>query len=471
MLDSPVRERVELRGSNTPRVGPPVPARSLFHEWEDVAHSIGMDPFPWQSYLARITDAVRPDPTDEWLWLYAEIAALVSRQNGKTEFVLPFIVRRMEMGRRVLHAAQTRELPRATFFRLAPIIETRHPDARIRRSGGQEEIELPNGGFYKIIAATGGAPRGLTIDDLIIDELREIKEEFVAAARPTLAARPNPQILELSNAGDEDSVALRSVQMRAGQDDALAYLEWSAAPERDAGDPEGWVEANPSIGYIPGLRASVERAYVAAKAGGTMAHFETEHLCRYVATLRQTLVDEFSWVRCHVEDAGPVRRPAVAVSMDPQGTRASVAVAWIRSEGNIGLRLLFNVTGNPIDTDRLGQDVKTVAARMGAKLIGYDPQSDAELVKYFKKAEPINGLKFANASAQFVNILTAGRLAWDDAAAVGDDLTWTSRLGTGDQGSYHAVRAKDDRPITAALAAIRAVWLASGPQPGVPNIY
>jgi hypothetical protein len=33
------------------------------------------------------------------------------------------------------------------------------------------------------------------------------------------------------------------------------------------------------------------------------------------------------------------------------------------------------------------------------------------------------------------------------------------------------VRAKDDRPITASLAAIRAVGLASVPQPVKPRVY
>jgi hypothetical protein len=77
----------------------------------------------------------------------------------------------------------------------------------------------------------------------------------------------------------------------------------------------------------------------------------------------------------------------------------------------------------------------------------------------------ISGGKFSNASAQFVNAITARKLAWSEADAVSDDLTWTARkIDSQAMGSYQAVRAKDDHPVTAALAAIRAVWLASGPK-------
>ena len=82
----------------------------------------------------------------------------------------------------------------------------------------------------------------------------------------------------------------------------------------------------------------------------------------------------------------------------------------------------------------------------------------------------MSGGEFANASSQFANIVTAGKLRWSDADPVTDDLTWTASKPNG-EGAYHAVRASDDRPITASLAAIRAVWLASGPPQPVARVY
>jgi len=171
--------------------------------------------------VGRYLEALTADD----LWLYPEVAALVARQNGKTEILLPHIKRRLEMGRRVLHLAQTRELPRRLFNRLAPLIERDHRDAKVRRGAGQEMIELPNGGVYSIAAATGGGARGISADDLLVDEAREIDEDVVGAALPTVTASLNPQIVYLSNAGHESSLFLNSIRARAGKDQALAYLE------------------------------------------------------------------------------------------------------------------------------------------------------------------------------------------------------------------------------------------------------
>jgi hypothetical protein len=238
-------------------------------------------------------------------------------------------------------------------------------------------------------------------------------------------------------------------------------------------DRDGWAEANPAMGNEPEGMGSVHATLVAdhqtAVLEGTMALFETEHLCRWVVTTRRRLVDEYAWNLCEAE-LGKERRPMMGVSMDPSGTRASVALAWLGVGGFVDLRLLYDVPGSPIDTATLGEDLKAEARKHRVVKVGYDPMTDVELSKYFPKVEPLSGSKFANASAQFVNLVSAGKLRWADCAPVTDDLVWTARKAH-EEGHFQAVRANDDRPVTAALAAIRAVWLASGhPQP-VPKVY
>jgi hypothetical protein len=83
----------------------------------------------------------------------------------------------------------------------------------------------------------------------------------------------------------------------------------------------------------------------------------------------------------------------------------------------------------------------------------------------------ITGTAWANASAQFVNLVNAGRIRWQDCEAVTDDLAFTARKEHDETGHFQAVRMTDDRAIPAALAAIRAVWLASGPVAPSPRIY
>jgi phage terminase large subunit-like protein len=427
---------------------------------------MGLTLLPWQACAGRYLYALGPDD----LWLYPEVAVVVARQNGKSEMLMPHVMQRLSMGRRILHAAQTRELPRKFFFRLLPLVEKKWPDAKVRRGAGQETIEVPGGGIYQITAATGGGPRGVSIDDLLLDELRELDEDFVGAALPTLTVSPNQQVLYLSNAGEDSSDVLNAVRKRGEEDPALAYLEWSASPERAADDRIGWAEANPSLGHFPQLLPSLERAHRSAVLSGNLARFETEHLCRWVSTMRERLVDAFAWSRGAFPELEAPIRPAMGISMSPDGKRATAALAWMRDDMSVGLRLLRVGTGDPIDTAMLGKDLAQAATKLGIRQVGYDPLTDAELAKYFKKPEPISGQKFANASAQFVNLVAADHIKWADADAVTDDLTWTSRKQDRETGTYQAVRAQDDRSITASLAAIRAVWLASGPKPAVPKV-
>ena len=148
-------------------------------------------------------------------------------------------------------------------------------------------------------------------------------------------------------------------------DPDLAYLEWSAAPERDAADRAGWAEANPAIGHIPGFEESIARAYNAALLGGGMAGFETESLCRWVTSMRERLVDGLAWAACEIDDVGRPVRPALGVATDPKGTRASAAVAWQLPDGQLALRLLADVTGDPVDVVALGKELRSLAARWG----------------------------------------------------------------------------------------------------------
>lgn len=477
--DVATRRSARPVGQARPRIAPPVPARSELAAFKHQATELGIDLMPWQEIAARYLTALAPGGRH----LYREVAIVVARQNGKTHLARPLIVQRLIAGERILHIAQTRELPRQMFAMIADSLpeelfqKRRGKGGRMitqwpRYGSGQEEILLQNGGSYRIAAATRGSARGQSTDTVLIDELREMTDDTViAAAEPTLMASDNPQIIYLSNAGTDASVVLNGIRLRAASDSALAYLEWSAAPDRAADDHDGWAEANPAIGHLPGMLRSLEAGYTRHRLEGTMSSFETENLCRWVASMREPLVDPAQWALCEVDGLPRARKSYVGISMDPSGTRAAVARAWQSGDGTVSLELLINATGDPIDTDQLGTAIKARVSALRATSAGYDPMTDAELAKYLRATEPISGPKWANASAQFVNLVQAGRLRWAGAAAIGDDLTWTARKAGDERGQFSAVRANDDRPIPAALAAIRAVWLASGPKPPRPRVY
>lgn len=462
-----------LRGRDKSRIAPPTPARSDLAGFRAAASSIGITLMPWQVTAARYLEALGRDGRH----LYREVAIVVSRQNGKSELLVPLIKKRLLEGRRIMHTAQDRSLPRDIFYRVADIMWEQHIElfplrnerqTKPRYANGQEEIRLSNGGVYSIVAPTRGGARGPTRDLVIIDELREMDTwDFIAAAKPTLSVSPDPQILYLSNAGEVDSLVLNAIRERRDEDPSLAYLEWSAAPHRPADDPRGWAEANPAMGREPEgmgkLAETLEAAYRTARLEGTLAIFETEHLTRWVNAIRETLVDLADWGACQSPLPDP-QRPVMAVSMDPEGKRASAVIAWKQGD-KIAMRVLFDVPGKPIDTDRLGKDLRDKARELGVTRVGFDPLTDAQLARFFTRREPITGQQYANASARFVETVESGRLAWTDSAPIGEDLTWTARKPHDESGSFQAVRANDDRPITAALAGIRAVWMASVPRP------
>lgn len=467
-----------LIGSPKPRIAPPVPARSDVAALRDTATAMGITLMPWQETAARYLTATGPDG----LLLYGEVCIVVARQNGKTTLMKPYIIRALRAGKKIMHIAQTRELPRMMFGVIADALE---PELFTKRRGkggklqtvwprygaGQEEIALANGGSYRIAAASRGSARGQTNDIVIIDELREMETDAVTSdAEPTLQMSPDPQTIYLSNAGTDRSVILNAVRDRAGKDDSLAYLEWSAAPERDPADRRGWVEANPALGHYPQVERQLEKMYTKHSLAHTSPIFETEYLCRWVDSMREPLVRPGSWAACEAAEISEPVRPFMAIALDPAYKRASAALAWNRPDGTIGLRLLFDVSGDPIaDFDRLGQEMATMAQSLNVAAVGFDPLTDAILAKYFRKAQKISGSEYATYCAAFVKAVDSRNIGWDHAATVGDDLTWTARKQHDDTGSFQAVRAEDNRPITAALAAIRAVGMASVPRPS--SIY
>src|SRR6185436_7395193 len=127
------------------------------------------------------------------------------------------------------------------------------------------------------------------------------------------------------------------LRQRALEDPALAYLEWSAAPERKPDDKAGWLEANPSVGHLPGKMRNLEREYESHRLGGTMSTWETEYLCRAVVSMRERLVHGDAWADCQGDVGKPIR-PYMGISMDPSGTRASAALAWTIGDTLIGLQ-------------------------------------------------------------------------------------------------------------------------------------
>jgi len=82
----------------------------------------------------------------------------------------------------------------------------------------------------------------------------------------------------------------------------------------------------------------------------------------------------------------------------------------------------------------------------------------------------LQGAEWANASERFVRGVEGGWLRHSGSEQISDDLAFTVRKSRED-GTFIAVKAIEERPITAALAAVRAVWLASNPKDKRPRVF
>jgi hypothetical protein len=477
-------ERPQPTGAERPRLAPPVP---LVHDMErlrDTATGMGLTFMPWQECAAKYITAQGPDKRK----LFGEVAVVVARQNGKTTLVMPLIIQALRDGKKVMHIANTRELPRRMFDMLereiakTPELMPRRPDRNgrpgsiiwPRRGQGQEEIVLNTGGEYRIAAANRGGARGFPIDILIVDELREMHDsDFIQAARPTMTASDDPQLIYLSNAGTDASVVLNHVRDRAADDPRLAYLEWSSAPERKPDDRAGWLEANPAIGHVPGVWDFLEDSFRSYQLSGEMGIFETEHLCRWVHTILPSIIKGETWEELR-GDVEPPRRPALGVSLDPNGQRASAVLSWQQDDGRVAVRCIADVTGDPVDVPRFGTELAALAKEYKVREIRYDGATDLALASYFKKPDSVNGAKFTNASSEFVNLAEGHTIVWSDdelTERIAADIEWTGRKTHEAPGTWTAVKLSDEHPVTAMLATIRAVFLGSGPRQVKPRVH
>jgi phage terminase large subunit-like protein len=229
-----------LRGAISPRLAPPIPAKSDLAEYEKAAAELGIRLMPWQKVAARYITGKRGKG-----WAFREVVVVVARQNGKTTLLVPRILMGLKRGEQILHTAQNREIARKTFLALQGQMAGHDVIDYVRKGNGQEEIRSTTGGRYKLVAPNGGS-RGETADLVLLDEVREQDDnELMDAILPTITARRNPQIVYLSNAGTESSIILNDLRRRQDDDKRLAYLEWSAEPHR------GWTTTRGGRRRIP----------------------------------------------------------------------------------------------------------------------------------------------------------------------------------------------------------------------------
>ena len=184
-------------------------------------------------------------------WVHRQGLITVGRQNSKTTLATSLAGWWLDEyadrhGPQVVTwMAHDLRLAEIAFFTLSQMLD--HRVVRTSSSYGRQRLHLDNGSQFHVQAATFGAGHGLSIDLAVVDEVWRVKPETVDhGLAPAQRARPQPLMLMLSTAGDEQSVLLKEWRERGmamvetNSPGRLYFAEWSPPPGVDFTDPQWW---------------------------------------------------------------------------------------------------------------------------------------------------------------------------------------------------------------------------------------
>lgn len=314
---------------------------------------LGVELIPWQRWL--LIHAL--ELNDEGLFRFRTILIMVARQNGKTTLVevknlWKMFVLRVPM---VIGTAQNLDISEESWSKAVEIVESvpdlRAEVAHVDKTNGKKALKLINGSRWKIAAASRRGGRGLSGDDVNLDELREHQNwDSWGAVTKTTIARRNSQVWAFSNAGDDKSLVLIDLQRRAREsvqdpaaDPSLGLFEWSVPDDTrctcarrphvkwcQLQDRELWAMANPSLGYL-----ITEEALASALATDPEQIFRTECLCQHVVALEPDwrVIAEADWRAAADPTQERDGRPAFCIDMSPDREWSVIGAAWFRPDG------------------------------------------------------------------------------------------------------------------------------------------
>jgi len=464
----------ELLGRPSPRVETPPPdGPSRGHDLIDLAEVLGQPLLPWQRHVALAAHHV----DDDGAWSSRTVSVVVARQSGKTHLLrLRILAGLLLWGERLVVAtAQSREVALETFRGVVDLAEST-PDVsrlikRVARTNGKEELELKNGSRYRIVAPTSGGARGLTADCAIIDELREHHDWSVWAAISYTLQTTGGQLWVASNAGDATSVVLNSVREQAvgaitgGDRGPLYYAEWSAGPQRDLDDRDGWAEANPALGHLIPVEALAAR-----RKTDPAPIFETEALCRWVDVLASPWPPN-SWLDCHdpTLELAADAPTFLGIDVTPDRRHAALVAVQQLEEGRLGVHLLETWEADgAVDDLAIAQAVAPIARKVRARSIAFDRYTAGAIASRLASAGlPVGDCSssaFYQACDETLSAMVAKRLVHGGQQTLTDHVLACARK-QGSDGGWRIVRRSSAGTIAGAVAMVMAVHYAARPLP------
>lgn len=423
-----------------------------------VTDVVGLELLPYQRWLGIHMLELRPDGG----FRFSRVLILIGRQNGKTFYIKLLALFLLFLGRAqlVLGAAQALNIAREAWQGavdlaqevddLAAEIET------VRYTNGEQCLTLTNGARYMITAATRGAGRGLSVDLLILDELREHRTwDAWSALSKTTTARPNALIVGISNAGDDGSVVLNSLRSTAlaETDFSLGLFEYSAPDGCELDDIHAIAQANPGLGRTVSLSA-----VMSALATDPPAVFRTETLCQHVDAL-DAAVDLASW-KASADPAGSLAevrsRVAACVDVAPDGAHVTLAGAAVLDDGRVRVEILAAWQS----TEQARRELPDLLRRISPAQVGWFPSGPAAALGADLRplgAVEIKGADVTEACQEFADLVAARSIRHSDDPLLNAHVAGTSKLRNGDGWRFSR---KGVGHVDAAYAAAGAVHIA-----------
>ena len=338
------RSRAKRLGSAEPRIFTK-PLRELTPQtsngFEAIAFAediLGIRLLPWQKWFLIHSLELLPDGN----YRFRTICLLVARQNGKTTVIQVRALWRMFLdgANLVLGTAQNLDVAEECWQGAVEMAEgvdeLREEIAAVVQVNGKKSLRLVTGERYKVQAANRRGGRGLSGEEVILDELREQQTwDAWGAITKTTMAKEHAQIVCASNAGDATSIVLSHLRTIGiaevdSRDTSVGLFEWSAPEGCAVDDWDAIGQANPALGHtIP------EKAILDAMKTDPDGVFRTEVLCQWVENMTSGPIPMASWESRLDSESRIPEGARLAFAVDTSWDRETtwVAVAGLRADG------------------------------------------------------------------------------------------------------------------------------------------
>lgn len=523
----PAAPPAPLLGAERPRLWTR-PLRKLTEDttfgYEAIAFSedvLGRPLMPWQKWLFIHSLELEPGSytyDDSPRLRFDTVVVEVARQNGKSYWLSTRALWRMFMWDNpsgdppmVLGTAH-KETAAQEIKDLAAQAVMRSPGLQDQylhnyTSNGNNYMLLRNGARYRVEAASDDGGRGLTVTDLLFDELRQQRSwDAWAALTNATNAVPNSQTIAVTNAGEAKSVVLASLRAQAiGEMEAydahvaehgspegyegtsLALFEYSAPDDCGIWDRAGWAQSNPSLNHPgPGGQPLVTEKMLAGKArmvgnpgeGMPEGKYRTEVLCQWVKAVKDPTFPPEAIGRCidNMSEIDPDSPIFLAVDTSHDRRMTHLAVAGWREDGLPHVEVIL---------ERAGTEwvAKTLAAAPGDPgALAFTPDGvvfqgkgapASSLIDYVEDegvtVTRCEGPALPSSVAQFSDRVMNGSVRFRDDSSLMVALEETERKALGETWVWN----RKDSPVDAAplCAVTMALWaLETGGQVAEPKV-